>query len=309
MAHGEIRRQSCANFLHQHNWLGYFFRMSPPSCTSLIDLRRYPIDEPGSPRHTAVVEECRAALADDGCAVIPGFFSQAGLDALRDEAVARKDNAHYSANKVCNVYLGDRNPDRPDDHPQNIFMPRTNGFVPADNFGDDTAARQLYGWSPLKIFVAACLGKDELFLYEDPVSNMIINVNRPGEQFNWHFDTNEFTITMLLQSARSGGYFEYAPNLRRPDDECYEDVRNVLEGDRRRVKRLNLNAGDLQLFLGRFSLHRVTRNTGDRDRLLLIMSFAEQPGMVGNRYRVMDLYGKTAEVHDFRAVPTDGLLD
>ena len=309
MHHLSVVGQSCAMFLRQHNRPGYFSSMAQPACNDLIDNSRYPIAEQGSALRAAAVARARAGLADDGCAVMRGFFSSAGLAALRGEAIERKHKAHYSASKHCNVYLGDRNPDRADDHPQNIFLPRSNGFVPADNFGAATVSRRLYDWPPLNRFIADCLGKDELFVYEDPISNMIVNVNRPGEQFNWHFDTNEFTITMLLQAAKSGGYFEYVPNLRNADDECYDEVKRVLDGDRGRVKRLELNPGDLQLFLGRFSLHRVTENTGDSDRLLLIMSFAEQPGMIGNPYRVRDLYGKTADVHKDRAVPSDGLLD
>jgi len=286
--------------------------MSQRACIELIDRDRYPVDAPQSTVRAAVVSEAVAALQHDGCAVLPKFFSADGLEALTAEAVARKDQAYYSDNKTCNVYLGDANPERPQDHPQNIFLRRNNGFVPADTFAADTVSRRLYDWPPLKDFIADCLGKDELFVYADPISNMIVNVNRPGEQLNWHFDTNEFTITMLLQAADSGGYFEYVPKLRNRDDECYEEVKRILDGDRSRVKRLDLHPGDLQLFLGRFSLHRVTENTGTTDRLLLIMSFAEQPGMVGNPYRVRDLYGKTARVHEAIAgqpVRADSLLD
>ena len=106
--------------------------------------------------------------------------------------------------------------------------------------------------------------------------------------------------------------FEYVPNLRNSNDECYSEVKKVLGGERSRVKRLALNAGDLQLFLGRFSLHRVTTNTGNRDRLLLIMSFAEKPGMIGNGVRVKDLYGKIMDAHLTSGrgrVRSDGLLD
>jgi len=286
--------------------------MAEIPCKELIDRERYPIDKPDNPVRAAVIARTRESFREDGCAVIRGFFSDAGLQALRDEALARVDQAYYSANTACNVYLGDGNPERADDHPQNIFLERTNGFVPADTYGEDTVSRRLYAWPPLKDFIADCLGKDELFVYEDPVSNMIVNVCRPAEQFNWHFDTNEFTITMLLQSAQSGGYFEYVPNLRNPDDERYGAVKRVLDGDRSGVKRLRLEAGDLQLFLGRFSLHRVTRNTGGQDRLVLIMSFAERAGMVGNRVRVRNLYGKTAAIHEnetARPVRADGLLD
>jgi len=141
---------------------------------------------------------------------------------------------------------------------------------------------------------------------------MIVNVLTPGSQFNWHFDTNEFTITMLLKSAASGGHFEYAPNLRNAEDECYEDVRAVLSGDTRQVTRLNLAPGDLQLFLGRFSLHRVTKNTGSSDRLLLIMSFTEKPGMIGSVERTRELYGKVTDAHleaQAQRVRADNLMD
>ena len=34
------------------------------------------------------------------------------------------------------------------------------------------------------------------------------------EGFPWHFETNNFTITLGIQSADEGGLFEYAPNIR-----------------------------------------------------------------------------------------------
>ena len=176
-------------------------------------------------------------------------------------------------------------------------------------FGEETTAHRLYYWEPLKQFLAECLGKQELFIYEDPVSNMIVNVGKPGQQFNWHFDTNEFTITMLLQAAQSGGIFEYVPGLRSAQDECYTEVKDVLDGDRSRVRQLELNAGDLQFFLGRFSLHQVTANTGNDDRLLLIMSFSEKPGMIGSLARVKDLYGKVTEAHTQSKVRADNRVD
>lgn len=275
----------------------------------IINHTDYPIDLTDDPRRKAAVDQVRADLATDGCAVIRNFFSEAGLAALTGEAEARKPKAYYSPSKNNNVYLNDGNPELPADHPLNILMPRTNGFITADLFGEETAARRLYYWEPLKQFLADCLGKDQLYIYEDPVSNMIVNVGKPGQEFNWHFDTNEFTITMLLRPAASGGVFEYIPDLRTAEDECYGDVGQVLCGDRSRVRQLELNAGDLQFFLGRFSLHQVTRNTGDRDRLVLIMSFAEAPGMIGSKERVMNLYGKTTGAHDRRRVFADGLVD
>jgi hypothetical protein len=277
--------------------------------TEIINHALYPIDELDDSRRQAVIEQVKAELADDGCAVIRNFFSAKGLEVLLAEANQRKAQTYYSQRKHCNVYLNDGDPGLAEDHPLNIFIPRSNGFITADLFGEETAAHRLYYWEPLKQFLAECLGKQELFIYEDPVSNMIVNVGKPGQQFNWHFDTNEFTITMLLQAAQSGGIFEYVPSLRSAQDECYAEVKGVLDGDRSRVRQLELNAGDLQFFLGRFSLHQVTANSGNDDRLLLIMSFSEKPGMIGSLARVKDLYGKVTAAHTKSKVRADKLAD
>lgn len=283
---------------------------SVPDIQQVINHAAYPIDELDNPNREQVINQVQAELAEDGCAVIRNFFSEAGLQALIAEAEARQDEAYYSPSKMCNVYLGDGDDSFDKDHPRNMFMPRTNGFVTADLFGEETLSRQLYDWGSLRVFLADCLGKESLYLYEDPISNMIVNLGKPGQQFNWHFDTNEFTITMLLKPAESGGSFEYVPDLRTPEDECYDDVKAVLEGDRSRVRQLDLNAGDLQFFLGRFALHQVTENTGNSDRLLLIMSFTEQPGVIGNPVRVKNLYGKLSEVHaQAQTVRADNLID
>ena len=275
----------------------------------IIDYQKFPLDQPSSPAYQTAVQAVRASLATDGCAIAKDFLSPAGLQAMLDEAEERKHLAYYAPKKHCNIYLANGNPNEPDDHPQNIFMTRTNGFITADLLPAGTAAHSLYYWPPLRQFLAHCLHKDQWFIYADPISNMIVNVAQQGQQFNWHYDTNEFTITFLLQAAQAGGHFEYVPNLRNKEDECIADVKQVLTGDRSRVKRLNLQAGDLQFFLGRYSLHQVTANQGPRERLLLIQSFCEAEHVTGNPLRVKDLYGKTAAVHQHSRVVSDQLLD
>jgi len=279
---------------------------------NLIDLNNYPINQPGSAEYLDIVKSVRLDLAEEGCAVLSNFLSVEGLEIIANEAEERKSQAYYAESKLCNVYLANSNPNEADDHPQNIFMERTNGFITADLFGKESYSHMLYHWQPLRDFLAICLSKKKLYIYEDPVSNMIVNVCKPGQTFNWHFDTNEFTITFLLKGAESGGYFEYVSNLRTKTDECFNEVKKVLNGNRSRVKRLNLNPADLQFFLGRFSLHRVTQNTGNTDRFLLIQSFTEMPGIIGNPQRVKDLYGKTTKDHKDKVsdrVRSDQLLD
>ena len=130
------------------------------------------------------------------------------------EAQDRIEQAYYSPKKHCNVYLGDGNPELSENHPQNIFLERTNGFITADFFGSESYSYRLYYWEPLKQFLADCLNKQELFIYEDPISNMIVNVRRQEEKFNWHYDSTESNITMLLHVADSEVIFEYVQNHR-----------------------------------------------------------------------------------------------
>lgn len=53
-------------------------------------------------------------------------------------------------------------------------------------------------------------------------------------------------------------------------------------------------------------------NTGPSDRLLLIMSFTEKPGMIGSVERIRELYGKVTDAHlaaQAQRVCADNLMD
>jgi hypothetical protein len=281
-------------------------------CRKLVNYRRYPIDDVDHAARRAAIGRCCRSLEKDGCAVIKKFLSKEGLRLLLQEAVERKPKTYISNSKTTNVYFSSDDFSLPRGHPRWVFLERSNGFITSDNFDEKCASRRLYRWAALTRFIADCLGKNRLYVYDDPISNMIVNVGKPGTCFNRHFDTNEFTITMLLKPTTSGGHFGYVPKLRSAEDECYADVSRVLNGDRSSVVRLELEPGDPQIFLGRFSLHRVTENSGDDDRLLLVMSYAEKPGKIGSVYRTRQLYGKVTETH-LRAgrnrVRNDALMD
>ena len=83
----------------------------------------------------------------------------------------------------------------------------------------------------------------------------------------WHFDSCEFTLSLMIQKPEKGGVFEYCPNIREPGNENFDEVKKVLNGDRKRVKQLKLEPGDLQIFKGRFTLHRVTKVEGKKIKI------------------------------------------
>ena len=51
----------------------------------LIDLDRYPLDQPDSHRYRALVEQARAGLRADGCAVVTDLIRGDALPAMSDE--------------------------------------------------------------------------------------------------------------------------------------------------------------------------------------------------------------------------------
>jgi hypothetical protein len=215
---------------------------------SLIDLDRYPIDKPG-PQRDAVVTRMRAALAEDGCAVLKGFLTPQGIAACVAEADGVADKGHASRSRT-NAYFSVDDPTLPKDHPKRQFFDRSNMFIPADNFQRGGALRSVHDHSGFDSFIQDCLQADRFYRYADPLADVIVNMAVNGEGFPWHFDTNNFTVTLAIQNAETGGAFEYAPDIRR-EDENFDEVSDVLNGQSERVKTLHLEPGDLQLFKGR----------------------------------------------------------
>ncbi len=266
-----------------------------------VDLQQYPIDCPGTAKYSAMLENAQAMLAHDGCAVLPGFINAAGIRTLAAEAEQVSPCAYRSFNQT-NVYFTCDDESLLPSHPLRRFYARTNAFVPADNFSEDSPLRGLYEHPVLMPFVQDVLGEKSFFRYADPLADVTVNVVDPSEAgeeggFPWHFDTNSYTVTLALQNGESGGVFKYYPGLRDTDNENYEGVQQVLDGDENGVVNLNLQPGDLQIFRGRYSLHRVTPIEGNQPRYVAIFSFAAVPDMIALPERCKQLYGRVLPIH------------
>ena len=273
--------------------------MSNIDAAKYIDTERYPIDQSDSDQYQQLVQTIREQLDAVGCAVLTGFIKRECLQEFIDEGDQVADKGHRSFNKT-NVYFSKDDESLAADHPARRFYDRSNSFVPADNFGADSPLRSVYEWPPFMPFIQATLNEQEFYRYADPLADVIINVVEDGDGFPWHFDTNNYTVTLAIQNSLHGGEFKYAPNLRTPTDENYDGVKAVLNGDENQVNTLELNPGDLQIFKGRYSLHRVTPVKGKRRRYVGIFSFVDQPGMVAKVERCKQLYGRTLPIHHQR---------
>ena len=282
--------------------------MSGNAC-SFIDLERYPIHSIDSTGYRQILEQVQGKLDQDGCAVLKGFIKTEAIEKLVAEADEASIGAHRSFNRT-NAYFSQDDSSLPESHPKRRFYDRSNAFIPADNFGSTSNLRMIYEWQPLSDFIKIALREDNFYPYADPLADVIVNQAEEGEGFPWHFDTNNFTVTLALQNAEQGGEFEYAPAIRTATNENFEEVQSVLDHQSTLVKTLILEPGDLQLFKGRYSLHRVAPLHGEVKRYVAIFSYIEQPGMVGSVERTKQLYGRVLPIHYERAgLRADNLLD
>jgi hypothetical protein len=274
----------------------------------VVDLERYPIHVDGEARRQ-LVADVQKDVRSVGCAVIKQFVKPEAIPALVAEGDRVSHLGHRNFNRT-NPYFTQLPADLPDTHPLRRFYDRSNAFVPADNFGEDSIIRAMYEWSSFAPFIQEVLEEPSFYRYADPLADVVINLAEEGNGFPWHFDTNNYTVTLAIQNAEHGGEFEYSPNLRTSTDENYDGVGKVLDGDQSLIHSLHLEPGDLQIFKGRYSLHRVTPLSGPTMRYVAIFSFTEMEGVVGSPERTKQLYGRVLPIHLERAgMRGDALVD
>jgi len=284
--------------------------------SDLLDLERYPLDRPDDPAITAAIGAARSALRSTGCAIIRGLVSREGVAALDAEITSQKHTTHYST-QVMNPYFHTAmNPEFPMHHPVNTFIERSSGFIPGDSWQPDGPMNSLFRSEALTRFVATCLDLDELHCYADPLAGLTANILDPGQQFTWHFDTNDFAVTVLVAEADGGGLFEYVPAIRSDGDEGFDRIQAVLDDDpaaRKGVTTLDLCPGDMQIFRGRHSLHRVTRVAADSvSRHAAIFAYTAEAGVIGRVERTTQLFGRVLDEHvaaEAARIRSDALID
>lgn len=232
---------------------------------------------------------------------------------LAQEIRDRKHGTHFSNEDINPYFHTEPDHDYPDCHPVNTFIERSSGFIPGDSWEPACAMDTLFRAPQLAKFLANCLDVPELHCYADPLAGLTANILDPGQQFPWHFDTNDFAVTVLLDASDDGGLFEFVPNIRSVENEGFDAIQAVLQGGRNGVEMLDLRPGDLQIFRGRHSLHRVTRiPLKSAPRHAAILAYTEKPGVVGRVTRTQQLFGRVLKEHlDAEAAPVrnDALID
>ena len=261
----------------------------------LFDVETYPIHQPGSAAYDDLLRTARDGLNARNCAQLANFIRPDVIARMQEEAEGLSNKAVYHKTRL-NPYFSDAPDDLPADHPVKRYYDRRHGMVRGDMFARDGVIWSVFQNQDLCDFVAAALGYDKLYTYRDPYACTNVNIQPDGCEFPWHFDNNDFTISLGLKQSALGGDFEYVPNLRTTEDENYDAVQQVLDGDRSQIQSLKLRAGDLQLFRGGYTLHRVTAPQGE-ERQSLLLSYVTDASAMTTSDKAIRIWGEAAPEH------------
>lgn len=263
----------------------------------IVDLDRYPIVDIDTPAARGLVERCRRDLEEKALCALPGFIREAALPALVAEAEAlvsrsyRSDNLRTPYGWMCNKGF-------PPDHPRSQVFRNHSGYIMADQFAEDGPIKRLFHWDPLTDFVREALGVATLYRSACPHLSLNLGIQQEGDQFGWHFDTNDGVVSLLLQRPEEGGHFEYAPYIRSEEDEAYPEMARLFAGEPGVAQRPAMAPGTFVLFKGRRSCHRVSPvGRTARPRLIALFSYDERPGMVFPEASVRDLMNPSPETY------------
>jgi hypothetical protein len=243
---------------------------------SLVDLDRYPINDLSSPAAKGVIDDAQRQLSEIGAAELSGFITPAGVALLTKDAESLAERA-YPSGGVGTAYLELPSDDWPSDHPRVRWMPYAVRAVGYDVIPHESPLRQIYELDALTRFIEAVLERGTIYPYADPCGALNLAVMGEGDQLQWHYDQTDFVVSLAIQPAERGGDFDVVPRIRSAEDESYDDVRQLIDGDLSRVLTLAMTPGTLLIFEGRNSIHRVSPIEGATLRHVGLLAYDTKP--------------------------------
>lgn len=264
-------------------------RPKPPSRTTT-----YPAGVEGVRLREACgsLEVCRRGLVERGVSVIPDFVAPDVIAAMVDECDGLAGEA-YHQDVHGTPYLEIPEDGWPGDHPRNTWTRSAVHTIGYDQFPSTSSIRTLYEDDDFLEFLSEVLERAPLYRYADPIGALNVAVMTDGDVLGWHFDQTDFVVSLAIQSSERGGDFENAANLRTSDDESYEAVDRVLQGDRTDVVVEPMTPGTLMLFEGRHSLHRVTEVNGPRPRYVALFGYDTKADTMSSDLLKQIRYGRS----------------
>jgi hypothetical protein len=257
----------------------------------LIDLDRYPLHQLESVAAQQLLQQCIDDLEHGGMFTLEGFLRPEVIDDMLPNLLQRIERESFTHEREHNIYFDDKLEGLPRDHPALARVKTVNHTLCGDQLAEPL--RRVYQWSGLIDFLARVMDKVALYPMDDPLACANVLSYFEGEGLNWHFDRSEFTTTLLLQAPHQGGEFQYRHELRSDTNPNYDGIARLLRGEDNEVATLRLGAGDLNVFKGKNTAHRVTPPVGELARVVTVFSYYETPGRMFSDEENLGFYGRT----------------
>ncbi|HUV23487.1 MAG TPA: hypothetical protein VMZ32_16960 [Gammaproteobacteria bacterium] len=256
----------------------------------LIDLDRYPLDQPDHPAFAQLLDDGRRALEQGALFSMVQFVRpEAIVSMARQLDALRMRSCRYDCARNAYVYDGSAS-DWPDDHPRALRHRCSYNQVLNYQIPNNSPLRLIYYWQPLTEFLRQLCGFETFYRSDCPHFALTSKIAGEGDTDGWHFDTNDVVFSLLLQAPEAGGEFEYAPFIRSEQDENYDGVKRVVADPQSAAVRPPMGLGDFNVFMGDLSLHRVKPVIGGRQRIVALFSYDRDPGMVFDQSYVDEMH-------------------
>jgi len=246
------------------------------SLSMLVDLERYPLGDDAA--FAPLAERCKAQLKESSFASLPGFLHPGVAETMTGEVLAAIPRA-YRREQSFSAYDESTLEQFPSDHIRRRKHESRQFVVATDVLSKAGRLRTLYRSEVLTQRIAQLLDEPALFQLADPIMGCSSAVMYEGDTHGWHFDLNDFVVSILLQAPEAGGTFDFVPNIRKDGDENYAAVTAAIDGPSQSVRSIKVEAGTLLLFCGRRALHRVPPVRGKVPRVIALFSYDRKPGV------------------------------
>ena len=258
---------------------------------SLINTKKYPIIDRYSANYAKLVKFKREEFADTGVCLFSDFLLPDATTKMCKEVHEIVDQAH-DCHETHNCFLGRVENQTSSDQVRSIAQTTSLGVIGFDQLTEDGSLVLLYQSDKIRNFLGDILGFGEFYRLADPIGAMTVNVMNSGNSHGWHFDEALFTVSVMLQSATSGGEFEYLSGVKNEQRTNYAKLQDVLSGDKEDVRTVPIVPGSLLLFGGKHMLHRVTEVSGDITRLITTLCYRDKPGITNSPEVRQMFYGR-----------------
>lgn len=262
--------------------------MSSRDIRQLIDLDRYPLDQPDHLVYERLLRDGQQALQQGALFSMTEFIRPGAIAQMAQELEALvPGSCRYDRDRNAYVYEKQR---WPADHPRGRLHRCSYHQVLNYQIANNSPLRQIYYWQPLTEFLRRLCGFETFYRSDCPQLALSAKIASDGDTDGWHFDTNDVVFSLLLQAPEAGGKFEYAPFVRTESNQNYAAVERVLGDPQRQARRPSMSLGDFNVFMGDLSLHRVTPVIGARKRIVALFCYDRDPGMVFDQCYIDELH-------------------